>query len=146
MRAIVLCLATGGMRINELLSIRCSDIDLKPIPTKIELRAIIDNKKVIKTGKNRFTFISSEATSAVREWIKVRPAYLESSSKMGKNFKTKNMPAVDLKDQRLFPISDRSVGDALKVAVDAALEGGNKKCQPRIPKILPNSIHGNLRW
>ena len=45
MKAIVLCLASGGMRIGELLNVRCADVDLKSVPAVIQIRAKINGKK-----------------------------------------------------------------------------------------------------
>jgi regulator of replication initiation timing len=47
---------------------------------------------------------------------------------------------VDVKDQRLFPISDRTAGDALKEAVDAGIEGGDQKCEATGRSLIHN--HG----
>ena len=117
----------------------CSDIDLKMIPAKIEIPAQMDGKRNTKTGGKRYTFISYEATAAVREWIKVRGAYLEAASKMGKNFKTRNI-SVSVDDQRLFPVSIYSVTDDLKKAVEAGIDGGNKVCQETGRSLIHN--HG----
>lgn len=117
-KAIILCLASGGMRIGELLNVRCADVDIKPVPSVIQIRAKHMNGNRNKTGMQRYTFISSEAVAAVREWIKIRPAYLQDASMKGKNFKTKEL-TVSVDDERLFPVSDNSVTDAFKDAVTA---------------------------
>jgi integrase len=137
MRAIILCLASGGMRIGELLNVRCDDVDLKSIPAIIQIRASANGKKT-KTGHQRYTFISSEAVAAVREWIKIRPAYLESASKMGKNFKSKRA-IVNIDDDRLFPVSDNSVNEALKDAVTAVF--GKNEVDPTTNRSTIH-IHG----
>jgi len=139
MKAILLCLSSGGMRIGELLSIRCSDIDLNRIPAKITIQSQIDGKRTVKVGGRHITFISYEAVAAVREWIKIRPSYLEAASKMGKNFKTRNI-SVDVNDQRLFPVSYSSVTDDLKKAVGAGIDGGNKVCSETGRSLIHN--HG----
>lgn len=109
MKSILLCLASGGFRIDELLNVRCADVDLNTIPAKFTIRKS-------KTGSGRYTFISSEAVTAVREWVKIRPAYLQDASKLGKNFKTKKLN-VSADDERLFPISDNTVRDDFKAAI-----------------------------
>jgi integrase len=118
MKAIILCLASGGMRIGELLNVRCADLDLNSIPAVIQIRAKHASGKKNKTSTQRYTFISSEAVSAIREWNKIRPAYLLEATKMGKNFRTKEL-TVNPDDERLFPISDNSVNNAFKSAVIA---------------------------
>lgn len=117
MKAVCLCLATGGMRIGELLQVQCDDVDLKSVPAVIQIRAKTKHGKT-KTGQQRYTFISSEAVSAVKEWIKIRPAYLEAASKYGKNFETKEL-TVKTTDERLFPLSDNTVNKLFKDAVTA---------------------------
>lgn len=104
-KALVLVLASSGMRISETLSITLEDIDFKNTPTLITIRG-----ENTKNGDNRITFISSEATQAVNEWLKVRAEYIESSAarnnglvKSGRgNRKDKN------DDGRLFPFSDQN--------------------------------------
>jgi integrase len=118
-KSIVLCCATGGLRIGEALNLRCEDIDLKSIPAVISIRqkARINGKtKKTKTGEQRYSFISSEAVAAVREWVKVRGEYLHAASKRGQNFKTKKAQ-VSAEDDRLFPVSDQTVNEAFRDAV-----------------------------
>jgi integrase len=66
-RAIVLMLASSGMRIGELLQIQMKDIDLAVSPAEIQIRG-----QYTKTGTPRTVFISSEAAATVREWLKIR--------------------------------------------------------------------------
>ena len=54
------------MRIGELVQLKLSDIDLLTTPTSIRLRA-----KITKTRKSRETFISSEATKALKDYLSV---------------------------------------------------------------------------
>ena len=104
-RALVLVLASSGMRINEALTVNLDDIDFKSKPAVITIRG--ENSK---TGDNRITFLSSEATQAVNEWLKVRTEYIRTSAtrnnglvKSGRgNLKTGE------DDGRLFPFSDQN--------------------------------------
>jgi integrase len=129
-KAAILCLATSGMRIGELLRVKCSDVNLETTPAQIYIRAMSKNVKggfdETKTKKGRYTFITPETVDAVREWIKVRESYLEYASKQGKNFKTKRVD-VSISDNRLFPCSDTTVTDALAEAV-FKVTGENAKC------------------
>ena len=130
MKALLLCLASGGMRIGELLEVRCSDVDLDSIPAVIQIRAknkrqTIDeegNEQVTttrtKTRRGRYTFISSEAVAAVREWIKIRPSYLRAVQNKA-NHLNNVKSSKNLEDERLFPISDNSVNQAFTDAVVA---------------------------
>jgi Phage integrase family. len=131
MRAVILCLASGGMRIGELLEVRCSDLDLDSIPAIMQIRAknkrqtfdVDGNEQVTttrtKTRRGRYTFISSEAVAAVREWIKVRPSYLKAVQNKA-NHLNNVKSAKNLEDERLFPISDHTVNQAFTDAVIAA--------------------------
>jgi integrase len=116
-KSVTLCLASGGMRIGELLQIRCDDIDLTSIPAVLKIRAKTATGKT-KNGEGRITFISSEAAAAVREWTKVRGDYLASVANKGyglKNRKTRK----DANDDRLFPFSDNTVNELFRDAVIA---------------------------
>jgi integrase len=116
-RALVLVLASSGVRINEALSLQLEDIDLKTKPAVITIRG--ENSK---TGDNRITFISSEATQAVKEWLKVREDYIRSSSKRNnglvKNGRAK--PKSEEDDGRLFPFSDQNANALWDNAVEKA--------------------------
>lgn len=140
-KSAVLCMATGGMRIGELLRIRCVDVDLTTTPARLYIRARIKNGKEVtttKTKKGRYTFVTPETVDALREWIKVRGAYLESASKKGKNFKTKTA-AVSIDDNRLFPCSDQTISEALAEAV-FKVTGENAKCENTGRNLIHN--HG----
>jgi len=130
-KAIILCLASGGMRIGELLQVRCSDVDLDSIPASIQIRAknlrsTVDengNEQLkasrTKTRRGRYTFISSEAVAAVREWLKIRSNYLQAVQKKADHLKNVKS-SKDLADNRLFPISDHTVNQLFIDAVVSA--------------------------
>jgi integrase len=130
-KAIILCLASGGMRIGELLQVRCNDIDLDTVPAVIQIRAknkrqtIDENGKEqtlttrTKTRRGRYTFISSEAIAAVREWIKIRSIYLRAVQKKANHLHNVK-ESKDLSDDRLFPISDQTVNQLFMDAIVAA--------------------------
>jgi integrase len=101
-RAMVLCLASGGMRLNELLAVTLDDVDLDTIPAKMIIRG-----NTAKNGHDRFTFVSAECVSAVREWLKVRDQYLALSVKRNEGFvRNGRSKAKTQNDTRLFPYSD----------------------------------------
>jgi integrase len=116
-KSLILCLATGGMRIGELLQIRCEDVDLNSIPAMLKIRPKTATGKT-KNGEGRTTFISSEATAAVREWAKVRGEYLTSVSNKGYGLKNRQTRK-DTDDDRLFPFSDNTVNELFRDAVIA---------------------------
>jgi len=116
-KALILCLASGGMRVGELLQIRCEDVDLTSIPAVLKIRAKTEHGKT-KNGEGRITFISSEATAAVREWMKIRAAYLASVANKGTGLKNRTTPK-DINDPRLFPFSGNTVNELFREAVIA---------------------------
>jgi len=65
-KAAVAMLASSGMRIGELASLRVSDISLgeQGEPSKVTLKAAMT-----KTRKRRLTFISAEATELLKEYL-----------------------------------------------------------------------------
>jgi integrase len=103
-RALVLVLASSGMRVGEALQITLDDIDLKAKPATITIRG-----EYVKTGNQRISFISREAVQAVEEWIKVRDAYLISSQSRNNGLISagRAKPKAS-EDNRLFPFSDNT--------------------------------------
>ena len=113
-KAILLVLASSGMRIGELLKLKCSDVHK---PTK-EVPAMWFNigAKNTKNGTSRHTFCSTEAQIALNEWIKVRPDFIRENQNRG--LKLKNVKGVKTDDNRLFPISDNSVNELIAGLVE----------------------------
>lgn len=99
-RALILVLASSGMRIGELLSLSMSDIDLNITPSMINIRA--ENSK---NGQPRYTFISSEAKDAVLDYLKVRDNYIIRADKHAEVLGNAPREKTDL----LFPVTDSSV-------------------------------------
>jgi len=104
-RALILALASSGMRINEALTLSLEDIDLKAKPACFTIRG--ENSK---TGDNRISFISAEATEAVNEWLKVREDYIRSSANRNNGLikSGKGTPKAVEGEPRLFPFSDQN--------------------------------------
>jgi integrase/recombinase XerD len=74
--ALLLTLASSGMRIGEALNIKLEDMDLSAEPPEIIVRG-----EYTKSSETRVVFISKEAKAAVEEWLNVRDNYLKSSVK-----------------------------------------------------------------
>jgi integrase len=117
-RALVLMLASSGMRINEALTVTLDDVDLKSKPSVITIRG-----ENAKNGDNRITFLSAEATQAINEWLKVRADYIRTSAKRNnglvKSGRGNHKTGED--DGRLFPFSDQNAS----ALWDNALEKAN---------------------
>jgi integrase len=99
-RALILVLASSGMRIGEALSLSMSDIDLNMTPAMINIRA--ENSK---NGQARFTFITPEAKDAVTDYLKVRNKYIARADKHAEVLGVGPRTETDL----LFPVTDSSV-------------------------------------
>jgi integrase len=64
MKAFILLLATSGMRLGEAVQLRLGDVDLDSRPTRIVIPA-----QYTKNSKERETYISREARSAIQVWL-----------------------------------------------------------------------------
>ena len=64
LQTVILVLSSSGMRIGELVQLKLSDIDMSSTPTKIQLRA-----QITKTKQARETFITSEATNSLKDFL-----------------------------------------------------------------------------
>jgi integrase len=83
-KALILVLASSGMRIGEALNLNWLDVkcpDRKDYPNKPASAFIRDSK----TGHSRTVFISREAEAALREWKKEYNAYLDWATKQSHN-------------------------------------------------------------
>jgi integrase len=131
-KALFLCLASSGARLNEMLSVNINDIDMNSHPVKMTFRG-----SNTKNGQQRYTFISDEATAAVQEWLKVRGQYIEMSNAKSKKLIEMGRATVKTaSDTRLFPFSDASVtawwNDALSAAGELSLDDVTGRNQLRI--------------
>jgi len=131
-KALFLCLASSGARLNEMLSININDVDFGNHPVKMTFRG-----ECTKNGQQRFTLISDEAAAAVEEWLKVRDRYIEvSNAKSKKLIEMGRATVKTTKDTRLFPFSDASVtawwNDALAASGELTKDDVTGRNQLRI--------------
>jgi len=123
-KALILTLASSGMRIEELLQLSINDIHMDEKPVRIDIRGNTSDSKGTKNSNQRFTFITSEAREALLEWGKVRKQYIESSqNKNAGLIKSGNIVIKEKEDTpelRLFPfgygVADQMFENALKRA------------------------------
>jgi integrase len=101
MRALILTLASSGIRVGEATQIKLQDIDFDSEPTKITIRA-----SYTKTGYKRIVFISDEATKYLRDWLESRESYLKLRKKYSKRFKE----SVSGDSDRVFPFHPVNAG------------------------------------
>lgn len=115
-RALVLVLASSGMRIGEALSIHLEDVDLDASPARFSVRG-----PRAKGGAPRKMYISGEAAETLREWLKIRDQYLQSSLRRNAGLvragTSRPKRAVD---RRLFPVGTRTTWEMWGRAVAAA--------------------------
>ena len=112
LRAIILVLASSGMRIGELLQIRLSDLDLSKDPPEITIRG-----SYTKSDETRTVFISQEAKKTLEEWLNIRDKYLERAKGRAKVFGGKKE---EDNDDRLFPFRYVLIEEAFINAVKKA--------------------------
>ena len=113
-KALVLILASSGMRIGEALQIKLDDINMEAVPTLINIRG-----EYTKTGSQRHTFISKETKTVLDEWLKVRESYLKSAQNRNKGLiKNGKGNEKSLDDNRLFPFSYSVAEQMWKNALD----------------------------
>jgi integrase len=115
-RALILTLASSGMRIGEALCIMLEDVDISKKPPEIVVRGLYT-----KNGETRVVFISSEAKEAVEEWLKIRTDYLKAAVNKNNGLvkKAEAKPKSE-SDDRLFPFSDAVVRELWSRALSKA--------------------------
>jgi len=103
-KAMFLTMASCGCRIGELVSIDLEYTYLDEEPARIRLTKT-------KNGKPRTTFITPEATRAVKDWLKTRDKYLKQAVKRNTPNKkgVKTLCTKTLDDTRLFPLDEETV-------------------------------------
>jgi integrase len=102
-RAMFLVMSSSGLRIGELVKLKIEDVDFNSEPTKIKVK--YRGIDTVKTKTSRNTYISNEATYALKEWLKIRQKSLNLAEKRT------NLPHVkiNLKDDRVFPFHTSNV-------------------------------------
>jgi len=65
LQTVILVLSSSGMRLGELVQLELQDIDFETTPTTITLRA-----ETTKTRAERETYLTTEATNSLKEYLK----------------------------------------------------------------------------
>jgi len=94
-KSLFLFTMSSGMRIDEVLKIKISMVNLKHDPPMIRIPG-----HITKNGDPRTTFISQEAKTYLEEWIRIRKSYIKTAIK-----KTRHICKKDINDDTLFPFS-----------------------------------------
>jgi integrase len=99
--ALILTLASSGVRIGEALNIKLKDVDLSKEPPEFIVRG-----EYTKGGETRVVFISKEAKAALEEWLNVRDDYIRASLNRNKGLVEKAAAGQKTgTDERVFPFS-----------------------------------------
>jgi len=134
-KALILTLASSGMRIGEALSINLDDMNLEQIPPVVTVRG-----EYCKTGDQRLTFVSIETKDALNEWLKVRGNYLKASANKNRGLiNNGNARVKNLDDSRVFPFTDNTAfqmwNNALTSAGLLSIDKGTNRTQLRIHQL-----------
>ena len=105
-KVVLLMQMSSGMRIGEVLALMPGDVDFSTSPVTVHVRGTKspDGIKEPKNGSERYTFISTEAAFALKEWLDVRDAYMESTCK-----RTGGSTKKDPNDPRLIPVCHNTI-------------------------------------
>lgn len=135
MRAYALFLVSTGCRPDEALKLKRRDVDFDNLLVTI-------SADIAKKRRKRRTFMSQEASEAIKEWEKERDVFLQKSfNKSG--FKREQMRKIGItnandcakKEDRLFPVSNPSVIRLWGFALEKAGAPWNEKdTNPKLGK------------
>ena len=121
--AILIC-SSSGLRIGELCQLKLSDVDFESKPTKLNIRA-----EIAKGSMSRETFITSEATSALQDYLKRYFGWIE------------NDPNLHLQNTMIFGrISEVKTGSVPKFSLNSAKQILQMSLRNQIEKISELNI------
>jgi len=139
-RAFFLLLTSSGTRIGEALQLELDDIDLQATPCKVTIR-----QEYTKNSEQRITFISDEARSALKEWLKIRQNYLESSINRNSGLVREGISKEkSADDSRIFPFAISTASTVWKTALKNAELASKDRNTDRI-QIRPHSLRKFFR-
>lgn len=135
-KAMFLVISSSGMRIGETANLKMRDVDFDSVPTKIIVRYTGPN--TVKTKTSRITFISNEATDALKEWLKIRDESLALSIKRT-NFPGSKKQA---DDDRVFCCCATNIRDNWNRLIEkAGLDQKDERTSRH--KVI---VHGNRKY
>jgi len=115
-RALVLTLASSGMRLNEALALTDKDVDFEASPVVVHLRG-----ENTKTKQYRYTFLSNEAGQCLKAWLEKRDDYLVGASGRNKALVSAGRSGVkNAHSNRVFPFSDNAANLVWETALKAS--------------------------
>jgi integrase len=104
-KCLVLVLSSSGLRVSEALQLRLEDINFDNNPVKVRLRSTMT-----KTKSKRITFLSTEAVTLFKEWLKYREMYIQKTRRRSTISKTG--------DTRVFPFIYANISKMWILAVE----------------------------
>ncbi len=114
LKALVLFLISSGCRLGETLLLTPDDVEMNGD----DIGKLNIPGSITKTGDPRLTFISGEAMTILKEWLKVRPAYMVAAQNKAAGLNgTRPDP---LTDNRIFPLTEHTAISAWNLAVSKA--------------------------
>jgi len=124
LKALILVLASSGMRLGEALSLTADDIDFAASPVTISVRRSV-GRRTPKSGQRRITFCTSEAAAVLQEWMDQRDTWLANKLRAIEIRKTTilNYDRIQkdpAKEFRVFPISRQDAAKTFYTAVERA--------------------------
>jgi len=137
MQPLFLTLLSNGMRINEALQVKISDVNFKKNPVQIFIPA-----ENTKTNTERTTFISTEAANLLKDqWIPGLPKYLA-----GK--KRNDWQKTQITEGLLFPMTEANFRQALMKATGGAGLNTNGRNEYHVHSLRKSTrtLLGNERY
>jgi integrase len=118
MRALVLFLASSGMRVGEALALKMDDLTPEAVPARVTVRG-----PTAKEENPISMFYSTEAKEALAEWAKVKAKYIAENAYRARNVIGDKSVSPATEDS-VFPFSYLSAAASFNKAVEAAGLGG----------------------
>lgn len=115
-RALILVALSSGLRLDTILKLKEQDIDFDSEPTEIYVHATIT-----KNSKEHYTYLTKEATNALKLYLKEKDNYLQQAYK-----KTKKIPKPEDKIL-IFPYTDVTIRKRWYRILDKAGDKYNKR-------------------
>ena len=122
---IILMACSGGMRIDEIIQLKLSDVDLSTTPVTITIRAI-----TTKTRETRLTHISSEAANSLKDYL----------AKYGPQNEYLFLREHELKNPK---VSDEEKYSKYVMATKHNLESQLTRCIKKIPELNTKNENQN---
>jgi integrase len=109
LRTFLLIIASSGMRTNEALSLRNSDVDFSQFPTRVHIMA-----ENTKTKQERDIYISDEATNDLKQYIVSKYSSMEIFRKYPKHLLFSKLKSREVNSPEIYRSLHRQFTRVLK--------------------------------